>query len=184
MTSDSRDQLLTSLRNAHAMEAQAETMLKGQAGRLENYPELLARVERHIEETQNQKQLVGRCLEQLGDSPSGIKDAGGKMMAMGQSLSGMAFDDEVLKGVIASYAFEHFEIASYRMLVAMAEHCGERDIQRTCESILKEEEGMAAWLEQHMPDITQDFMARLDHPDVAGARATPGAPSPGAEAKR
>ncbi|MDQ3287227.1 MAG: ferritin-like domain-containing protein [Pseudomonadota bacterium] len=178
-----RDELLASLRDAHAMESQAETMLAGQAKRLENYPALRARIERHVEETQNQRRLVGECLERLGESSSSIKDTGGKFMAMGQSLAGMVADDEVLKGVIASYAFEHMEIASYRMLISMAKTVGEPEIQRICEGILKEEEGMAAWLEQHMMDITQEFMMRLEGSTQAGTR-TSGASTRDFQAKR
>ncbi|MBZ9985459.1 MULTISPECIES: DUF892 family protein, partial [unclassified Mesorhizobium] len=36
----SRDWLIQWLRDAHAMEEQAETMLSGQLSRLESYPEL------------------------------------------------------------------------------------------------------------------------------------------------
>jgi ferritin-like metal-binding protein YciE len=42
------------LRDAHAAEEQAETMLSGMARRIENYPELKARIEQHIGETQRQ----------------------------------------------------------------------------------------------------------------------------------
>ena len=178
-----REELLHALRDAHAMEAQAETMLKGQAKRLEHYPALKARVERHLEETQNQRQLVGQCLERLGESPSSFKDIGGKFTAMGQSLAGTVADDEVLKGVIASYAFEHMEIASYRMLIAMAKTVGEPEIQRICERILAEEEGMATWLEQHMLDVTQEFMLRLDG-QQAGVRTGAGKSSRDVQAKR
>lgn len=167
-----REELLAALRDAHAMESQAETMLNGQARRLETYPALRARIERHVEETQNQRQLVAECLERLGESPSSIKDTGGKFMAMGQSLVGMVTDDEVLKGLIASYAFEHMEIASYRMLIAMARTVGEPEIERICEGILMEEEGMATWLEQHMLEITQEFMLRLDGTAQTGTRAS------------
>lgn len=166
-----REELLHSLRDAHAMESQAETMLKGQASRLEHYPQLRARIERHVEETRSQRELVGECLELLGESPSTLKDTGGKMMAMGQSLAGMVASDEVLKGVIACYAFEHMEIASYRMLIAMAQSAGEPEIQRICERILPEEEAMASWLEQHMMEVTGEFMARLDDAVPAGVHA-------------
>lgn len=39
------------LRDAHAMEKQAEKMLKSQAQRLEHYPLLQKRIEEHIDET-------------------------------------------------------------------------------------------------------------------------------------
>lgn len=178
-----REELLHALRDAHAMEAQAETMLRGQAKRLAHYPALRARVERHLEETQSQRQLVGQCIEQLGESPSSIKDIGGRFTAMGQSLAGTVADDEVLKAVIASYAFEHMEIASYRMLIAMANTVGEPEIQKICERILPEEEAMASWLEEHMLDVTQEFMLRLGG-GHAGVRAAAGKSSRDLHAKR
>jgi ferritin-like metal-binding protein YciE len=49
--SDTREWLTQWLRDAHAMEEQAETMLNGQLNRLENYPELSDRIRLHIDET-------------------------------------------------------------------------------------------------------------------------------------
>ena len=51
---DAREHLLDWLRDAHAMEQQAEQMLKAQAARIENYPALKARIEAHLEETLGQ----------------------------------------------------------------------------------------------------------------------------------
>ena len=39
------------LRDAHAMEKQAESMLESMASRIDNYPELRARIEQHLNET-------------------------------------------------------------------------------------------------------------------------------------
>ncbi len=36
------------LRDAHAMEKQAESMLESMASRIDNYPELRARIEQHL----------------------------------------------------------------------------------------------------------------------------------------
>jgi ferritin-like metal-binding protein YciE len=41
----SQDRIEQWLRDAHAMEEQAETMLTAQASRLENYPDLRRRIE-------------------------------------------------------------------------------------------------------------------------------------------
>jgi ferritin-like metal-binding protein YciE len=49
--SDAREWLIQWLRDAHAMEEQAETMLSGQLSRLENYPELSRRIQQHLDET-------------------------------------------------------------------------------------------------------------------------------------
>ncbi len=101
------------LRDAYAMEQQAETMLKAQSSRLEHYPKLKARIDQHIEETRGQQELIKGCLDRLGESPSTVKDLGAKLMAMGQGVSGMFVSDEVVKGAMAGYVFENLEIVSY-----------------------------------------------------------------------
>ncbi|WP_352904992.1 DUF892 family protein [Mesorhizobium sp. M0700] len=58
-----------------------------------------------------------------------MKDAGGKVTAMAQSLSGFFAADEVMKGSLASYTFEHMEIASYTILIAAAESLGETEVR-------------------------------------------------------
>ena len=156
--------LMEWLRDAHAAEEQAETMLTGMANRLEHYPELRARIEQHIEETKRQAELVRGCIERRGGSTSTVKDAGGKLMAMGQAMSGMFATDEVMKGAIASYAFEAMEIASYRILVATAEAAGDAETKSVCERILQEEEAMADWLKQNLPHLTRHYLQRDETP--------------------
>lgn len=96
--SNPQEHLLDWLRDAHAMEQQAEQMLKAQASRIENYPKMKARVEQHLEETRGQQKLLEGCLERLGGSPSAVKDTMGTMAAMGQGLAGMFTSDEIVKG--------------------------------------------------------------------------------------
>ena len=115
------DRLVQWLRDAHAMEAQAESMLKAQSSRLKNYPVLRQRIDQHISETQRQATRLEQCLERLGSGASTMKDAAGKMTAMMQGLGGVFAGDEVAKGALAGYTFEHFEIGSYVALVAAAE---------------------------------------------------------------
>ncbi|TIP93697.1 MAG: DUF892 family protein, partial [Mesorhizobium sp.] len=74
------------LRDAHAMEEQAETMLSGQIERLENYPELRDRMTLHLEETRQQAKRLEQCLDRMGEGSSTLKDAGGKLIAFGQNI--------------------------------------------------------------------------------------------------
>jgi ferritin-like metal-binding protein YciE len=163
------ERLMEWLRDAHAAQEQAETMLSGMARRVENYPDLKARIEQHIGETQRQAELVRGCIERRGESTSTIKDAGGKMVGLGQAMSGMFVGDEVMKGSIACSAFESMEIASYRILIDTARQVGDEETARTCEQILQEEEAMARWLEQNLPTLTQQYLTREQTP---GARST------------
>jgi ferritin-like metal-binding protein YciE len=74
------ERLMEWLRDAHAAQEQAETMLSGMARRIENYPDLKVRIEQHIGETQRQAELVRGCIERRGESTSTIKDAGGRWL--------------------------------------------------------------------------------------------------------
>lgn len=169
MTDNTKEWLAQWLRDAHAMEEQAETMLTSQYDRLENYPELRQRIGRHIEETKEQARRLEECLTRIGDGTSTMKDAGAKLMATAQGLSGLFAGDEVLKGSLAGYTFEHMEIASYTMLIAAAEKCGEPDIMRVCQQNLQEEQEMASWLAKNLPDVTQRFLMR-DQQDADTAK--------------
>ncbi|NYZ63313.1 ferritin-like domain-containing protein [Luteimonas deserti] len=157
---DPKANLVDWLRNAHAMEQQAEQMLKAQAGRIEHYPELRQRIEQHLEETRGQQALLERCFERLGESPSVMKDMMGKVAAFGQAIGGAANSDEVVKGAIASYVFESLEIASYTSLIAAAEAVGDTETANVARQILPQEEAMAQWLLEHIPSITVQFMQR------------------------
>ncbi len=88
------------LRDAHAMEKQAESMLESMASRIDNYPELRARIEQHLSETKNQIVQLETILDRNDISRSVIKDSMSKMAALGQSIGGIFPSDEIVKGSI------------------------------------------------------------------------------------
>lgn len=158
------ERLMEWLRDAHAMEGQAETMLSSLAQRIKNYPEVKAQVQRHLEETRRQAETLRQCIERRGGDTSTLKDLGGKLVAMGQGLSGFVVGDEIVKGSMASYTFEQMEIASYTVLIAAADAVGDSETRAACESILREEEAMADWLKRNMPDLTYRYLGREQAP--------------------
>lgn len=91
------------LRDAHAMEKQAESMLESMAGRIDNYPDLRARIEQHVNETKRQITVLEEILDRNEISRSVIKDSMSKMAALGQSIGGMFPSDEIVKGSINGY---------------------------------------------------------------------------------
>ncbi|RWM69196.1 MULTISPECIES: DUF892 family protein [Mesorhizobium] len=155
-----KERLVQWLRDAHAMEEQAETILSGQIERLENYPEIRDRMNTHLEETRQQAKRLEQCLDRIGDGSSTLKDAGGKIIAFGQNISGIFAGDEVMKGSLASYTFEHMEIASYKMLIAAAGEVGDSETESACKANLREEEAMADWLESKLGTVTTEFLRR------------------------
>ncbi len=164
------ERLVQWMRDAHAMEEQAERILKAQSQRIEHYPELKARLERHLEETRRQAERLKMRLDQLDGGTSWSKDAMGNLMGIAQGMSGLFAGDEVMKGSLASYTFEHMEIASYKMLMATAEQAGDMESMRVCEQNLREEEEMASWLEQHLAPVTRQFLMRDEMPGETAKR--------------
>jgi ferritin-like metal-binding protein YciE len=169
MTSKTEN-LIAWLKDAHAMEQQAEKMLKAQAERLENYPKLRTRIEKHREETIGQQKLLEAALHNLDSEPSTLKDLGGKLMAFAQGVGGMVVDDEVIKGAMAGYVFEQMEIASYTVLIEAAKAAGDKKALKACEKILPQEVAMADWLKENLPELTHAFLERSETPGVEAKR--------------
>jgi len=96
---------VTGLRNAHAMENQALSIMKPQVTRIENYPEVAQRLEQHIAETEMQIQRLEQILDGFGENKSSLKDAAlsltGSMAAITHSMA----PDEIVKNSFANYAF-------------------------------------------------------------------------------
>lgn len=154
-----RDLFITGLKNAHAMEREAQEILKRQIERMDQYPELKAKLREHLSETRQQMQRLEKCLEELDSSPSMVKDAalalGANIAAMGHAMAG----DEVLKNTFANNALEHYEIAAYKSLLALAEDAGVR-MKTVLQESLREEERMAAWVDGHVQQITHEFVKK------------------------
>jgi ferritin-like metal-binding protein YciE len=155
-----KDRLLQWLRDAHAMEEQAITMLSAEARRVDGHPELKARLERHLAESERQRDRLEACIERHNGGASAVKDMAAKMTAMGQAISGLFVGDEVVKLALALHTFEQMEIASYRILIVAAEHAGDMETKRVCEEILAEEEAMADWLHDRLAPLVHDHLRR------------------------
>ncbi|XQZ43435.1 ferritin-like domain-containing protein [Paracoccus yeei] len=158
VTTSAHDIFLDGLRNAHAMEKQALSIMQPQLNRLEHYPEVSALLDRHIRETEGQIRRIDDILDGLGTSASGLKDTmlslGGSMAAVTHSLA----SDEILKNSLANYAFEHFEIAAYTSLITMAEQGGGQSAIPLLQQNLDEERAMAADIEAGLPDVVRQFI--------------------------
>jgi ferritin-like metal-binding protein YciE len=157
-----RENLTNWLRDAYAMEGQAIELLETQIKRLENYPEALPRLRRHLDETREQRSQVEQCLHRLGTDTSTVKDTAMKIGATMQGMMHSMAGDEVLKHALGSNAFEHFEAGCYESLMVAAETAGEPDIARTCQRIMEQELDMAAWVWEQLPGLTQKYMQRAE----------------------
>ncbi|WP_207099426.1 ferritin-like domain-containing protein [Paracoccus shandongensis] len=159
MTNPAHDLFLDGLRNAHAMEKQALSIMQPQLNRLEHYPEVSALLDRHIRETEGQLARIDQLLDGMGESASGLKDTmlslSGSMAAMTHTLA----TDEILKNSMANFAFEHFEIAAYMSLITAAELSGQTAAIPVLQQNLDEEKAMAAAIEASLPHVVRQYVA-------------------------
>ena len=154
-----RDIYVTGLQNAHAMEKQALSIMRPQVERIAKYPEVARKLEEHIRETEGQLERLDAILRRHNSSSSSLRDtflsAFGGMASMGHAVAG----DEIIKNSLANSAFENYEIAAYLALIGMARAAGDTEAVPALEQTLEEERRMAAWLQDHMMELTQQFLS-------------------------
>lgn len=156
------------LRDAFSAEGQSITMLTSQAKRIQNYPDLKAKVEEHLIETRAQQELLRGLLERTAGAPL-IRTVAGKLSTAAQGISGMLAGDEIVKGAMATYIFEQGEIASYQVLLAAADELGDTQAQDVLSGIMEQEVAMASWLHDHLDVLTRIYLMR-DERDLQAKR--------------
>lgn len=144
------------LNDAYALENAIAEALEKQVDVAADHPAVQTGIQHHLDATRGHADTVKSCLEQLGESPSGVKASlasiGGKL----QGLTMGAAKDDLVKSALNDYATEHMEIASYKALIVAAEEIGQTSIIQACQAILADEQAMAAWLEEQMPAIVRE----------------------------
>ena len=156
---ETHDLFITGVKNAHAMEKQALSIMKPQVARLESYPQVLAKLEQHIRETEGQLARLDQILSKHGTDASGVKDTMLSMAGMMAALGHTVAPDEILKNSFANYAFENFEIAAYTSLITMAEMAGESSAIPLLNQNLDEERAMADWLKNNLASVTATYLS-------------------------
>jgi ferritin-like metal-binding protein YciE len=148
------------LRNAHAMEAQAKQLLERQIERLDDYPELRDRMQRHLAETEGQQTRLEEILRSMSEPTSTIKDAAMSLFGNMAAAAHMPASDEVLKNSFASFAFENYETAAYKSLIEVARLAGATEAVGLLRQSCEEEEAMAGWLNARLDSVTRQYVSR------------------------
>jgi ferritin-like metal-binding protein YciE len=154
-----REVFVTGLKNAHALEHQALALMDRQLEHLAQYAEVEARLRSHRGETEGQIQRLEQIFDMVGDSPSTVKDSimnfAGNLAALGHTFA----PDEILKNSFANYAFESFEVATYRSLITLAEQAGFTGAIPLLQETLREEEAMQAFAGEIVEVVTRKFVS-------------------------
>lgn len=162
-----RHMFIVGLRDAHAVEHQALGIMDRQIEHLAQYAEMEAKLRAHRGETERQIERLESILDSLSDSPSAIKDAAMKMAGSVAALSHALSPDEIVKNSLANFAFENFEVATYKALITMAEAGGFAATVPLLEESLKEELAMVTFLDETMPIVIRKFLARRSQGEQA-----------------
>jgi ferritin-like metal-binding protein YciE len=141
------------------METQARELMERQSERLDEYPEVKAKVASHLDETNEQLRRLEQCLEACGESTSSLKDTAQSVVANVTAMAHSMAGDEILKNTFANDAFEHYEIAAYKSLLALCRSAGVDTARPLLEASLQEEERMAEWVESNVEKITMEYLA-------------------------
>jgi ferritin-like metal-binding protein YciE len=159
MSSDEAKQsYIMGIQSAHALEKQATQLINRQLERIESYPEVAAVLRQHGAETEAQIQRLDGILQEFGTSPSAIKDLATEMSGNMAALAHTVMSDEIMKNHFANVAFEAFEQATYRSLIAMAQATGHQHHVSIYEQTLREEEKTFQTLLGMTDALTQKFM--------------------------
>ncbi|CAA7625866.1 DUF892 family protein [Magnetospirillum sp. UT-4] len=146
------------LRNAHAMDKNCREMLERQVDRLENYPAVKNRLSLHLKDKDAQLQRIETILDDMGESPSTMKDMAGSLGGNLSAMMNAPAEDEILKNSAANYAMANLEIATYESLLVLGEAAGKVDAIRVLQQSLSEERAMANWLAEHLRETAVMFM--------------------------
>jgi ferritin-like metal-binding protein YciE len=149
-----QEQLVTYLKDAHALEQNALAQLKAGAETAGDEA-LKAAFREHLAETEEHDRLISERLEALGESSSTLKDMAHKGGAMMGGMAAKAAPDTTGKLAIQAYAFEHVEIASYRMLCVVAERAGDQQTVQIARRILEQEKEAARKLDGLLEQVAQ-----------------------------
>src|SRR5436190_840949 len=155
---DAREYFLLGLKNAHATTRQGRVLVAGQVKRVENYPQLKAKLEQHLREKDAQLERLESLLSSYDESPSVIKDTAMKAAAGVAATMSAAAADEVVKNSFATLAQAKYEAAAFETLIVFAQAAGEAQALPPLQQCLSESRGLASFVEENLRGTAVRFL--------------------------
>ncbi len=162
------EQLTKYLTDAHSIESQALAQMRT-APDIAGDPALAEAFTRHLEETEEQERLIAERLEARGGSPSAVKEAVMSLGGKGFILFAHSQPDTPGKLVAHAYSYEHLELASYELLIRVAERAGDGETVAVARRIRDQEQAMANRLDG-LFDAAAEASLREQDPDDLDAQ--------------
>ncbi|HEV7459019.1 MAG TPA: DUF892 family protein [Solirubrobacteraceae bacterium] len=126
----------------HALEKKVRRQLDSLIAATED-ARMEAALRHHRSETDRHLARLEERLEDHGEEPSDLKDAGAQFAALFKAMGNLVADDKPAKHTVDAYVTEHVEIAAYQLLEHMARHAGDQKTVEVAQKNRAEEEAMA-----------------------------------------
>jgi len=180
--------LVQYLNEAYGKEKELETALNAHIAMTTKAP-YKKRLQQHLKETKGHARQVERRIKQLGgqaevvtapgpvgNAASAVTAAASKAVAAAKgplhALRGTGENEKMLKNAKTEYWNEFEEIATYRAIETLAEAVGDNDTAKLARGIRREEERMAKFLENQIPQLTKG-VAREEIPAAERRSSAP-----------
>jgi len=160
------EQLTKYLTDAHAIEEQALAQLRT-APDLAGDPELAASYREHLAETEEHERLVRGLLEARDAKPSRTKDAVMALGGKGFLLFARLNPDTPGKLHAHSLSYEALELASYELLLRVAERADEGEVADVAQRIADDERAMIERLESGYDRSVDASLRELEPDDLS-----------------
>jgi ferritin-like metal-binding protein YciE len=147
------------LEDIHSTEQNAITQLQDGANAADDEA-LAAAFRDHLIETQEHEQLIAERLSAHDASASTLKDTAQKGLAKVTGMAAKSAPDTSGKLAIQAYAFEHLEIASYRMLREVAQRAHDEQTVAVADRILGQEQAAAEKLSGLLEQVADRDLER------------------------
>jgi ferritin-like metal-binding protein YciE len=127
---------------------------------LNQFPQLVDRLEKQVKICHKQAELIAGCLQRHGATPNPAKIALGNTMGALLGFTGDVTIDKVIMNDLTDVGMAQFEVGAYLTLVAAAEAMDDPETANICRQILEEERELVAWLEKETPTVAVEFLKR------------------------
>jgi ferritin-like metal-binding protein YciE len=151
--------LLTHLQNAYAMELKIVEVLKRHKEDAKDLPEVFARIEKHIGESELHAEKVKECVLEMGGELSAVKNTVSSTMGAVEGMLPDMQGEPAITNLKVDYVTEHFEIVCYSVITELAQVLRSEKVMDMCEKIIAEEQEMAEDLMTILPEVISMVVA-------------------------
>jgi len=168
------EKLVQYLNKAYGTERRLESSLEAHIA-MTTRKDYERRLKAHLKETRTHASIVERRIRQLGGQAETVSVRGPESLAKGaqaaqskvqraaaavqapmHALRGTGEQERMLGNALTEFQDEAEEIATYRLLDAMATSVGDKETAKLAKKVLREEERMAEFLGDLIPKLAVD----------------------------